>query len=172
MDTVFWQHQLDAFTSAPLVFLFSVAVGASAAWWFRGVNVRGQIEGLKAQADNHKAEIAVLEERLKFAAQIAQERDDAKERLEADIEKLGTQINANASQSDMASTSKDALENLIVFNDKDDEVKSLLLETYLSIFQLVNGQIDPPGIPFGIMPPGFVRRRRKKSRLGLIRGYF
>jgi hypothetical protein len=68
MDTAFWQKQLDAFLAAPLASLIFLAVGAVCAWWFRGTTVQSQIEGGKAQSESHKAQIAVLEERLRFGS--------------------------------------------------------------------------------------------------------
>jgi hypothetical protein len=108
MDTAFWQQQWNAFLAAPVVSLFFLAIGASAAWWFRGMTSSGATDGLREH-------IAVLEERLQLAGDKVAARDDAMDKLKGEIKQLQDKIDAQAPWQEIAARSgmlKKSLENL------------------------------------------------------------
>jgi hypothetical protein len=119
MDGDFWKRQWDVFLSAPVPSLFFLAIGAIAAWWFRGTVGRGEINELNAR-------IAALEERLRLAADRVQQAADAKERLEADLQKLGEQIDAGASTRALEMTTLSAESNLVLLNKWENETRAAL----------------------------------------------
>jgi hypothetical protein len=89
MDPDFWRRQWEAFSSAPIACVGFLAVGAVAAWWFRGSVDQGETKGLRAQID-------ALEQRLKLATEQEQAAikatQSAKEQLDTIEMKIGNQL--------------------------------------------------------------------------------
>jgi hypothetical protein len=89
IDPDFWRRQWEAFSSAPIACLGFLAVGAVAAWWFRGSVDQRETKGLRAQID-------VLEQRVKLATEQEQAAikatRSAKAQLDAFDMKLGNLV--------------------------------------------------------------------------------
>lgn len=138
MDATFWQRQLEAFYNAPIACAFFLAIGAIAAWWFRGTTMSGERNGLKAQ-------ISVLEERLRLAAEKVEQRDEAKGRLESDLNKLEEQIAANAPRKAIEAASASAHTNFILLGQRDNEICDLVKDHLDPEKRLITAIFGPAG---------------------------
>jgi hypothetical protein len=108
-----WKQQWTAFWSAPLVIGPLIAVAGFVIWWFRGKLFEAQIAGLKEQ-------IAVVEQRLKLAADAMPASDQAKRELQILFDGYKAEV---ASKGRNASPAKvDAA--IVKVSDGDAAVKS------------------------------------------------
>ena len=118
-DPAFWQRQLDAFTAAPVPFVIALALGAGGAWWLRGTVVQGEVTGLRERN-------AVLEERLRLGAEKVQQRDEALEKLRADLARLEEAAKSSKASKEFVDASVAALANVNrVINYDTDLSRSL-----------------------------------------------
>jgi septal ring factor EnvC (AmiA/AmiB activator) len=124
MDANFWMRQWGAFLAAPVPTLLFLALGAIAAWWFRGAMDDGEIRGLKAQ-------VQALEERLRLAADRAQQLTDTKQQIEADLQKLQEQIETGASAKALETTAASAKANLQLLGKREHELRLALDQSQL-----------------------------------------
>jgi hypothetical protein len=97
-----------------------------------------------------------------LAAEKVQDRDQAKQQLETDLEKLRDQIGADASKVDIAAASQAAANSFIVFNGRDEVVKEILAEAYQRAFALTGVELDPPDRLSFHVPQGFWKTPPKK----------
>jgi hypothetical protein len=92
MDTDFWRRQWEAFSSAPIACVGFLAVGAVAAWWFRGSVDQGETKRLRAQVEGLREQINALEQRLKLAGELEQTAIRATQSAKEDLATLKEQM--------------------------------------------------------------------------------
>ena len=80
-DPAFWERQYTAFQNAPVACLIFLTLGAAVAWWFRNTVSEGKVAGLRER-------VAVLDERLKLAAEQVQQSKLDGEKLIDELQKL------------------------------------------------------------------------------------
>jgi hypothetical protein len=80
-DPAFWERQYTAFQNAPVACLIFLTLGAAVAWWFRNTVSEGKVAGLRER-------VAVLDERLKLAAEQVQQSKLDGEKLIAELQEL------------------------------------------------------------------------------------
>jgi hypothetical protein len=105
----------DTLTSYPDLFVAVVVLASAGTWWlFRQIS-KGEVNGLRAQ-------IGVLEERLRFAADRFQNLAEEKGRLEEQVRKLDAQIEDKMPVYALTQTSTAAVRSL---NRLDELEKAL-----------------------------------------------
>jgi hypothetical protein len=88
------------FKDYPVAALVLLVLGLLAAWWFRGVvdagEIRGLKEGLNAETNGLRAQLAVRDERLQLASEKEKTLTDAVGKATAEYSRLHSQIETKA----------------------------------------------------------------------------